>query len=142
MSDCDLPSGWVRALAREVCEVVGGATPDTKNPAFWGGELPWITPADLSDHRDTYIATGKRNLTVAGAASCSAQTMPAGTVLFSSRAPIGHVAIAAVPVCTNQGFKSLVPPEGVLAKYLYWQLRWATPQIREMGSGTTFTEVS
>jgi type I restriction enzyme, S subunit len=142
MSENELPPGWIRTTIGEVCRVVGGATPDTKNPDYWGGDVAWVTPADLSDYTGTRIAAGARNLTQAGFDSCSAQMLPPGTVLFSSRAPIGHIAIADAPLCTNQGFKSVVPPPGVLPEYLYWYLRYITPVIRRMGSGTTFAEVS
>jgi type I restriction enzyme, S subunit len=137
-----LPRGWVSTTLGEVCQVVGGATPSTKDPSLWGGDVPWVTPADLSSWTAKLIAGGSRSLSDQGLASCSAQLLPGGSVLFSSRAPIGHVAITTRQLATNQGFKSLVPPEGVLADYLYWYLRWATPSIRASASGTTFSEIS
>ncbi len=138
----ELPAGWVEVPIGEVCEVVGGATPKTKVQDNWGGDIAWITPDDLSKHEGQYISQGARSLTEVGYDSCSARLMPAGTVLFTSRAPIGYVAIADAPVCTNQGFKSFVPPNGLLSEYLYWYLRHMTPTIQGMGSGTTFKEVS
>lgn len=138
----DLPPGWAEVTIGDVCEVVGGATPKTKVAEYWGGDVAWLTPDDMSRHHGKYIAHGARSLTDQGYDSCSATMVPKGTVLFTSRAPIGYVAIAQAPVCTNQGFKSFVPPEGVLSDYLYWYLRYTTPDIRDMGSGTTFKEIS
>ncbi|MYA26177.1 MAG: restriction endonuclease subunit S [Acidimicrobiales bacterium] len=137
-----LPPGWVLTTLGEVFEIVGGATPSTSEPSFWGGDIPWLTPDDLASHDGIEVASGRRSITVAGYDSASTHFLPQGAVLFSSRAPIGYAAIAAQPLCTNQGFKSLIPPEGVDSRYVYWYLRHATPAIREMGSGTTFKEMS
>ena len=141
MSD-NLPPGWAQVRIGDVCDVVGGATPSTRLAANWGGDVPWITPDDLSRHNDTYIAEGRRSLTRSGYTSCSARLMPEGTVLFTSRAPIGYVAIASRALCTNQGFKSFVPRYGIHSEYLYWYLRFATPTIQALGTGTTFKEIS
>src|SRR5690606_11744154 len=120
----------------------GGATPKTSNPSYWGGLIPWVTPDDLSRHDRRGISCGARSLTDEGLRAASVRILPAGTVLFSSRAPIGYVAIAEVPLGTNQGFKSVVPPRGLLSDFLYWYLRFATPLIESMASGTTFKEIS
>lgn len=133
---------WTRTVIGDVCQVVGGATPNTGVSEYWGEDIPWITPDDLSGYSQKYISSGRRSLTRNGYASCSASMLPAGSVLFSSRAPIGYVAIAAGPVCTNQGFKSLIPSDVLLSDYLYWYMKWATPRLRERGTGTTFREVS
>lgn len=126
----------------EIGKIVSGATPKTSIPEHYGGNIAWITPADLSGYQEKYISRGARNITQAGYDSCSAQLMPAGTVLFSSRAPIGYVAIAQNPICTNQGFKSIVPNDSVDSEFLYYQLKYLRKQIQEMGSGTTFKEIS
>lgn len=138
----DLPKGWIEAPIGEICDVVGGATPKTAVPDYWNGDIPWLTPDDLSKDRSQYVHRGSRMITQQGFDASATRMVPKGTVLFTSRAPIGYVAIAAAPMCTNQGFKSFVPPPGVLSEYLYWYLRYSTPQIREMGSGTTFAEIS
>ena len=138
----DLPRGWTLTTLGKIFEIVGGATPRTKEPVFWGGEIPWVTPEDLSNHDGVEIARGRRTITLTGYESTSTHLLPKGAVLFSSRAPIGYAAIAAQPLCTNQGFKSLIPPEGIGSRYVYWYLRYATPAIREMASGTTFKEIS
>jgi len=138
----ELRAGWTTTTLGEVSRVVSGSTPRTTEPQFWGGEIAWITPDDLSGYSEKRIARGARSITSAGYESCSTQLMPAGTVLYTSRAPIGYAAIASAPVCTNQGFKSFVPTDAVNSDYLYWFLLHATPQIRKLGSGTTFPELS
>lgn len=138
----ELPSGWEWTTLGDTCDVVGGATPKTAVDQYWGGPVPWVTPDDLSRHRGRGISCGARSLTEEGFRSASVTMLPVGTVLFSSRAPIGYVAIAEVPLCTNQGFKSVVPPSGLSSNYLYWYLKHATPLIDSMASGTTFKEIS
>lgn len=138
----ELPLGWTETTLGETCEIVSGSTPSTKESTYWGGDVPWITPDDLSRHAEKVIYAGARSITKTGYEACSTRLVPTGTVLFTSRAPIGYVAIAGQPVCTNQGFKSFVPPQGLSSDYLYWFLRYATPEIRKLGSGTTFPELS
>ena len=138
----ELPKGWRRTTIGDACQIVGGSTPKTSVPGFWGGDIAWITPDDLSSNADKYIEHGARFITESGYNSCSTQMLPAGSVIFSSRAPIGYTVIASRPICTNQGFKSFIPSSDVISDYLYWYLRFATPRIQEMGSGTTFRELS
>lgn len=138
----ELPAGWHWMTMGEVATVVGGSTPKTGEPSYWGGDIPWITPDDLSGFTGKYIERGRRSITQAGYDSCSAQMVPAGTVLFTSRAPIGYVAIAANPVCTNQGFKSFVCGPEVQPGYVYWWLRASRDLATSMASGTTFPELS
>lgn len=134
---------WRECLLSDLGTVVGGATPSTKNPAnYEGGMISWITPKDLADFKGRYIAHGERMITEAGLSSCSTQLMPTHSVLFSSRAPIGYVAIAANELCTNQGFKSVVPNEGTDYLFLYYLLKFNKDAIENLGSGTTFREVS
>ena len=127
----------------DICEVVSGATPKTKQAEFWDGDIPWATPKDLSENDSKYLNDTPRKITDTGLKSCSAKLLPVGSVLFSSRAPIGLLAINTQPVCTNQGFKSLVPREGVVtADYLYWWLKANRPEIEKRGRGATFKEIS
>lgn len=126
----------------KVGQIISGATPKTANQEYYGGDIPWLTPADLSGFKEKYISHGARNITQKGYDSCSTQLMPAGTVLFSSRAPIGYVAIASNPICTNQGFKSIIPNEEIDSEFLYYQLIYLRKTIQDMGSGTTFKEIS
>ncbi|MEI2732055.1 MAG: restriction endonuclease subunit S [Dermatophilaceae bacterium] len=135
--------GWTSVALGDVAQVVSGATPKTGVAKYWDGKIPWVTPKDLSTLKEAEIHVTPRNITEAGLRSCAAAMLPAGSVLFSSRAPIGHVAINSVPMATNQGFKSLVPREGVLdAKYLYHWLRWNRSFLESLGNGATFKEVS
>lgn len=138
----DLPAGWRWATMGEVAKVVGGSTPKTGEPSYWNGEIPWITPDDLSGYDPKYIERGRRSITQAGYDSCSTQMVPGGTVLFTSRAPIGYVAIARSAVCTNQGFKSFVTGPTVVPDYLYWYLKAVPDLTRSFASGTTFLELS
>jgi type I restriction enzyme S subunit len=138
-----LPARWYWTTMGEIAEVIGGGTPRTNDPAnFDGGDVPWITPADLSGYADKYISHGTRFITRNGLESSSARLLPAGTVLFTSRAPIGYVAIARNPVATNQGFKSFVLKDGVLPEYVYWWLKGSKQRAEALASGTTFLELS
>ena len=136
------PTEWPQVALGDVCTVVSGATPKTKVPEFWDGDIVWITPTDLGklDGRD--IVESDRVLTEAGFASCSTTLMAPGAVVMSSRAPIGHLGIARVPLCTNQGCKSFVPGPDVDTDYLYYALRYSVPTIQDLGTGATFKEVS
>lgn len=134
---------WIKCKISDIGTVVGGATPSTKKPEnYENGTIAWITPKDLSTFSGRYIQHGKRNITETGLNSCSTRLLPKNTVLFSSRAPIGYVAIAANDVCTNQGFKSVVPNENTDPVFLYYLLKYNKDKIESMGSGTTFKEVS
>ena len=140
----ELPASWVQCAIGDTAKIVGGATPNSNDPTNFTeeGGISWLTPADLSGYSEMYISRGRRNLTEKGYQSCSAKLMPLGTVLFSSRAPIGYVVIARNAMCTNQGFKSFVPYRGVSSKYLYYYLKFAKKEIEELGTGSTFQEIS
>jgi len=134
---------WKKCTIADLGTVVGGATPSTKKPENYdGGTIAWITPKDLAGFLGRFISHGERNITEAGLHSCSTQMMPRHTILFSSRAPIGYVAIAENEVCTNQGFKSVVPNDNTDYMFLYYLLLNNRQNIEHMGSGTTFKEVS
>ena len=126
----------------DIASVTGGGTPSTSNPLHFNGTIPWITPADLSHHIGKTIAGGDRYISEEGMEKSGAKWLPQGTVLFSSRAPIGYVAIASRPVTTNQGFKSFTPADGMTSDYLYYWLSSAKPIAEELASGTTFLEIS
>ncbi len=127
----------------DIGTVVGGATPSKKRAEYYcENGIGWITPRDLSNSGDKFIAQGAVDLTEEGYSSCSVKLLPAGSVLFSSRAPIGYVAIAAANVTTNQGFKSIVPKEEFGTAFVYCFLVRNKKKIADMGAGTTFPEVS
>ena len=139
----EVPASWRWTAIGDVSTIIAGGTPKTSDPAnFDGGEIPWITPADLSGYREKFIAHGARNITKKGLKSSSARMMPAGTVLFSSRAPIGYVAIASQPVTTNQGFKSFVLPDEIDPSYTYYYLQNSRELVESLSGGTTFKEIS
>ena len=134
---------WIDCKISDIGTVIGGATPSTKkNENYEGGQISWITPKDLSTFDVRYIERGERNITEIGLKSCSTQLMPRNTILFSSRAPIGYIAIAAKELCTNQGFKSIIPNENIDPLFLYYLLKYNKDRIEALGSGTTFKEIS
>lgn len=134
---------WKECTIADLGEVVGGATPSTKKPEnYENGDISWITPKDLSTFNGRFITRGERNITEIGLNSCSTRLLPLNSVLFSSRAPIGYVAIAAKEMCTNQGFKSVIPNSDTDYMFLYYLLKFNKGNIENMGSGTTFKEVS
>lgn len=134
---------WKECTLSDIGTIVGGATPSTKDLSnYENGDISWITPKDLSGYDKRYISYGERNITEKGLKSCSTQLVPPNTVLFTSRAPIGYVAIAEKELCTNQGFKSVIPNENTDFLFLYYLLKYNKNNIENMGSGTTFKEVS
>ena len=128
----------------QVAEITSGATPRRDNPHYWGGDIPWLTPTDLPavGAGVTDVAATADKITEEGLASCSASLLPPGTVLFSSRASIGKVGIAAVPLTTNQGFANLLPRPGVESRYLAWCVHFHADRIAGLAGSTTFKEVS
>ena len=138
----EIPGSWLFVRLKEIGSIIGGGTPRTSNESYWDGNIYWITPADLSNHSDIYISHGSRSITELGLKDSSATLMPAHTVLYSSRAPIGHVAIAANALATNQGFKSVVPHDTRMSLFVYFCLKERTPSIVLRATGTTFKEIS
>jgi len=137
-----IPKGWKWLKVEDFAEVVSGGTPSTDKPEFWNGDIAWITPKDLSDFKFRYIRRGERNISRKGLESSNAKLLPKGTVLLSSRAPVGYLAIAKNELSTNQGFQSLVPKENVITEYLYYLLKDNIEYLKSQASGTTFGELS
>lgn len=133
---------WKKYKLSEIGEVVGGATPSTKKPENYDGNISWLTPKDLSTFSERYISKGERSITEEGFNSCSTKMLPKNSILFSSRAPIGYIAIAKKELCTNQGFKSIIPGKQVDYLFLFYLLKYNKSRIEGLGSGTTFKEVS
>ena len=134
---------WKECTISDIGTVVGGSTPSTKvSENYHNGTIAWITPKDLSISHERYIEQGEKNITELGLKSCSTTLLPQNTVLFSSRAPIGYIAIAKNEVCTNQGFKNIIPNKNITPLFLYYLLKYNKDRIENMGSGTTFKEVS
>lgn len=138
-----LPAGWRLVAVGELCEIIGGGTPKRSVSRYFGGDILWITPTDLPANGPVQIVTDSRmKLSREGLASSSAKLVPAGTVLFSSRATVGKVAIAGVPLATNQGFANFICGPRLYNRYLAWCLKAQLPDIKRLASSTTYPEVS
>lgn len=134
---------WPEGTISDLGTVVGGSTPSKSKPEYYTEHgIAWITPKDLSLDKSKFIEHGADDITELGLHNSSASIMPPGTVLFSSRAPIGYIAIADGEVTTNQGFKSVVPKESIGTAFIYYFLKNALPTIENMASGSTFKEIS
>lgn len=138
----ELPQGWHWVKLGEVCEVVTGATPRTDDPNNWDGEILWATPNDMGKLREFTIEDTERKISQKGFESCSTKLLPPESVLLTTRAPIGHLAINLKPMCTNQGFKSLIPTSKIYNWFLFFALKHFVPVLQSMGRGQTFTEIS
>ncbi|GAA9015328.1 restriction endonuclease subunit S [Helicobacter pylori] len=135
-------SEWQTFCLKDLGKIVGGTTPSTNNPKNYGNKIAWITPKDLSTLQGRYIKKGSRSISRLGFKSCSCVLLPKHAILFSSRAPIGYVAIAKKRLCTNQGFKSIIPNKKIYFEFLYYLLKYHKDNISNIGGGTTFKEVS
>ena len=135
----EIPEGWAVCSTKHLFNLYSGATPKTDNDSFWDGNIPWITPADFKTE-DVYISKGRRNITQNGVDSCGTTIVPANSVIFSKRAPIGLVVLNKEPLCTNQGCISCVPKE-TFSKY-YYAMSVFTDSYELYGAGTTFMEIS
>ena len=141
----EIPEGWAWARAFSIGQIVGGGTPKTTEPSYWAdgdGGIPWLTPADMKHVDGIYVSHGERYITDEGLKSSSTQLLPANSVLMSSRAPIGYLAISLCEMTTNQGFKSIVPDVSEMAEFILWSLDALMDGIKERSSGTTFKEIS
>lgn len=137
-----IPEGWKVGRLDEIADVVGGSTPSKAKPEYYTQKgIAWLTPKDLSNHPAVYSSRGEIDITEEGYNSTSTKLMPKGTVLFTSRAPIGYISIAQNDICTNQGFKSLVPKKAGTC-FLYCFLKYVTPVIENKSTGSTFKEAS
>jgi len=137
----DLPEHWEVKKLKFISNVFGGSTPETGNPKFWDGDIVWITPVDISKVKGCYILDSDRTITKAGLKSCSAKLVPPNTIILTTRAPIGNITLAAVKLATNQGCKSLIVKEGI-PEYYYYQIEQIKDVLEELGTGTTFRELS
>ena len=137
----DQEGAWPLVEIGDVAEIVGGGTPSTRDAGNFDGDVPWLTPKDLSGFPARVVARGSRNLSRAGLANSSARLVPPGTVLLSTRAPIGYVAIAGGEISTNQGFRNLLPRGSVRSDFLYYWLKDNTEALERHAVGTTFREL-
>lgn len=138
-----IPESWKWVQLKNVGQIVGGGTPKTSESEYWNGDISWITPADLGKNSSKWIHKGVKSITRKGLKESSAKLMPSGSVVYSSRAPIGHIAIAGQELCTNQGCKSFVPNDQyITTEWAYYMLIARTKDIQSRASGTTFKEIS
>ena len=127
----------------EICTVVSGGTPSTKINSYWNGDVVWLTPKDLSTNDKKWVFSSGTTITQEGLEHSGAKMLPINSVLLSSRAPIGYLALAGVPLCTNQGFKSMICNESyILPEYLYYYLQTKVEDLNNISTGSTFKELS
>lgn len=138
-----MKNNWKVMKIEEIGEVVNGGTPSTKKEEYWGGDIAWITPKDLSNYNKKYISKGERSITQLGLQNSSAKIVPPKTVLLTSRAPIGYLAIAQNELSTNQGFKSIICNENIINyNFLYYLLKTKIEEMISIAGGSTFKEIS
>ena len=143
MNESELPSGWVRKPLANLARIVSGGTPARDNPEFWeNGTIPWATPTDITNGNSRILTKINDYITEAGLRGCSAKLLPAGSILMTSRATLGESKIAGTEICTNQGFKSLVPYDHVDNWFLYYLMRLNKGRYETFGIGSTFLEVN
>lgn len=137
-----MKKGWEVKKIGDVCDIFNGGTPDTKVPKYWGGDILWITPKDMGKLDSIYVGDTERKITEAGLKNSSAKILPTNSVVLSSRAPIGHLAINTKEITTNQGCRGLVPKKGLSTLFLYYFLKNSVDLLNQLGTGTTFKELS
>lgn len=137
-----MKEGWEIKQLGEVCAIYNGGTPDTKIKQFWDGDNLWITPKDMGKLKSIYVDNTERRITNEGLKNSSAKMLPVNSVILSSRAPIGHLAINMKPISTNQGCKGIVPSKNIETSFLYYFLKNSVQLLNDLGSGTTFKEIS
>lgn len=142
MENRKLPEGWKWVKLGDVCRIASGSTPQTGVAEYWNGDICWVTPTDLGKLRNLEIYDSARKITKAGYDNSGTELISPGSVVLSSRAPIGHLGIAKVSLCTNQGCKSFVPGPNIETSFLYFALKISVKALQSLGSGATFTEVS
>ena len=138
----EIPANWEIRRVRTVARVLNGATPSTSTPAYWDGDILWITPEDLGRLTTRYISDSARRITRMGYASCGTSLAPAHSLAISTRAPIGHIGILERAACVNQGCRLLIPDDDVHAEYLYYELLAVRSELEALGQGSTFVELS
>ncbi len=136
-----IPAHWAGVRLKRVFSVVNGSTPQSGVPEYWDGETPWVTPEDLGNNEGSQVLSSRRRITTAGYRSCGTSLVPVGSLVLSTRAPIGHLAIAGMDLCTNQGCRSLVF-KGKSSRYFFYQVLAARPELESLGQGSTFKELA
>lgn len=142
MRRAEVPRSWRRVALKRLFRIVNGSTPKSDEPAYWDGDIPWVTPDDLGALTVPEVVSSQRLITQEGYRSCGTSLVPAGSLVISTRAPIGYVAITTTAVCTNQGCKCLVATGDLSARFFYYQLLGAQPELVSYGQGSTFAELA
>jgi type I restriction enzyme S subunit len=133
---------WTQTTLGSIAEVVGGGTPSTTNPSYWDGDVVWLTPTEIVSIDGKHVDSSERLISVSGLQNSGARLLPVGTVILTSRASVGFAAISDVPLCTNQGFQSLVPGPDVINEFLLRWIQWNRPEFNSRSAGSTFKEIS
>ncbi|MBA4506337.1 restriction endonuclease subunit S [Corynebacterium sanguinis] len=133
---------WVQTKIGKLASVFGGGTPSTKTPSYWNGDIPWFTPGEISKNGSGLIKSSERSITSEGLQRSGAKLLPANSILVTSRASLGHCAVAEVPVATNQGFTSLVPKDSRSSWFLYYWMQHNRHELQSRAAGSTFLEIS
>lgn len=136
------PTDWDHVAIADFGEIVGGGTPSRAMPSFWNGTIPWVTPSEITVLRGKYVRDTQEKITPDGLAGSAARLLPVGSVIVTTRASLAMAAIAAVPLTTNQGFKSIIPNENTDPLFAYYRIRTLKPEMVRLASGTTFLEIS
>jgi type I restriction enzyme S subunit len=137
-----IPAHWDSTRLKRLFSVVSGSTPQSAVPEYWDGDIPWVTPEDLGELDATELHDTRRNITRAGYQSCGTSLVPAGTLVLLTRAPIGHLAMAGLTLCTNQGCRSLVFRRDSVKRFFFYQILAARPELVSLGRGSTFKELA
>ena len=138
----DVPEHWTISRIRDLFTIANGGTPNTNEEEYWDGEIIWVTPEDLGQNDDKFIDQSRRSITTVGAANSNAQVCPEGSIIVSTRAPIGHLAITTAPTATNQGCRTLVPKNDIDCTFAFYTLTASRAVIQSRGKGSTFMEIS
>jgi type I restriction enzyme S subunit len=138
----DVPEHWEIKALKRTFTTLNGATPRSGDPNYWDGDIPWATPDDLGSLKSSVLTTTRRMITEEGYASCGVSLAPEGSLILSTRAPIGHLAVAGISLCTNQGCRSLVFRNDDDRRFFFYQLFAARLELQSLGQGSTFTELS
>lgn len=134
--------GWVETNLGEIADVIGGGTPSTTIPEYWDGDIVWLTPTEITSQDGKVVSDSIRKITDLGYKNSGAQMLPKDSVILTSRASVGYVALAGQDLCTNQGFQSLIPRQSVLAKFLMFWIQQNRSEFESRSAGSTFKEIS
>lgn len=138
----NIPTHWEFKPLKSICQIINGSTPKSGIAEFWDGDINWITPTDLSQKSGLFITESARKITLAGYNSCGTTLVPRNSIIISTRAPIGSLAITSIESCTNQGCKPLITHDKNLSKFIYYSLSIITTPLNILGKGSTFLELS